>query len=107
MVIGEGRPFLAALVSLQTELWQTFAASLGVNPADRHVLDSKPVTDALLRRIALRTGAFPGYAQIRRVVVTPESWTIENGLITPTLKLRRDRILVHFPAQVQQLYAGH
>ena len=107
MVVGEGRPFLAALVSLQTDQWQKLAVSLGVNPADRHVLDSKPVTDELLCRITLRTGAFPGYAQIRRVVVTPEPWNIDNGLITPTLKLRRDRIVAHFPAQVQQLYAGH
>ena len=107
MVVGEGRPFLAALVSLQTDQWQKLAASLGVNPADRHVLDSKPVIDELLCRITLRTGAFPGYAQIRRVVVTPEPWNIDNGLITPTLKLRRDRIVAHFPAQVQQLYAGH
>lgn len=107
MVIGEGRPFLAALVSLQPEQWQKFAAQLNVNPTDTHVLDSKAVLDELLRRIALRTGAFPGYAQIRRVVVTQEPWTIDNGLITPTLKLRRDRILAYFPTHVQQLYAGH
>jgi len=107
MIVGEGRPFLSALVSLQRDPWQKLAANLGVNPTDEQILNSKPVTDELLRRISLRTGIFPGYAQIRRVVVTPEAWTIENGLITPTLKLRRDRILAHFPTQVQQLYAGH
>ncbi|MBI3774178.1 MAG: long-chain fatty acid--CoA ligase [Gammaproteobacteria bacterium] len=107
MIVGEGRPFLAALVSLQGDQWQKLAASLGVNPDDGRVLGSKPVIDELLSRITLRTGAFPGYAQIRRVVVTPEAWSIENGLITPTLKLRRERILAYFPAQVQQLYAGH
>ncbi len=107
MVVGEGRPFLAALVSLQSEQWQKLAAGLGVNPTDVRVLDSKPVMDELLRHIAPRTVTFPGYAQIRRVVVTPEPWTIDNGLITPTLKLRRDRIVAYFPTQVQQLYAGH
>ena len=107
MVVGEGRPFLVALVSLQQEHWQKLAAELGVNPTDVRVLDSKPVLDALLRRIALRTAAFPGYAQIRRLAITPEPWTIENGLITPTLKLRRDRIVTYFPAQITQLYAGH
>jgi len=105
--VGEGRPFLAALVSLQSEQWQKLASALGVTHTDVHVLASKRVTDELLRRIALRTGVFPGYAQIRRVVVTPEPWTIDNGLITPTLKLRRERILAHFPTQMQQLYAGH
>lgn len=107
LVVGEGRPFLAALVSLQGEQCQKLVASLGLNPADVDVLDCKPMLEELVRRIALRTGAFPGYAQIRRVAVTPEPWTIDNGLITPTLKLRRDRIVAYFPAQVQRLYAGH
>ncbi len=107
LVMGEGRPFLAALVSLQAEQCQKLASTLSVNLADVNVLDCKPVIDELLRRIARRTGVFPGYAQIRRVVVTREPWTIDNGLITPTLKLRRDRIVAHFPTQVQRLYAGH
>ena len=107
LVVGEGRPFLAALVSLQAEQCQKLANTLGVNLANVDALDCKPVVDELLRRIALRTGVFPGYAQIRRVVVTREPWTIDNGLITPTLKLRRDRIVAHFAAQAERLYAGH
>ncbi len=107
LVMGEGRPFLSALVSLQAEQWQKLATQLNVNSAAVDALDSKPVLDELQRRIALRTGAFPGYAQIRRVAVTREPWTIDNGLITPTLKLRRDRIVEYFPTQVQRLYAGH
>lgn len=107
MVVGEGRPFLSALVSLNNEQWQKLAAKLGISANDPSATKNKPVIDELLRRIAARTGAFPGYAQIRRVAVTTEAWTIDNGLITPTLKLRRSRILAHFPNEVQQLYAGH
>ena len=107
LVVGEGRPFLAALVSLQAEQCQRLADELGVNLADADGLDCKPVVDELLRRIAQRTGVFPGYAQIRRVVVTREPWTIDNGLITPTLKLRRERIVAYFPTHMQRLYAGH
>ena len=107
LVVGEGRPFLAALVSLQPEQCQKLASTLGVNLTDAGALDCKPVADELLRRIALRTGVFPGYAQIRRVIVTREPWTIDNGLITPTLKLRRERIVAYFPTHMQRLYAGH
>ncbi|MBI5042011.1 MAG: hypothetical protein HZB57_12675, partial [Gammaproteobacteria bacterium] len=50
---------------------------------------------------------FPGYAQIHQVACCLEPWTIDAGLITPTLKLRRTRILEHCMSEVERLYAGH
>jgi long-chain acyl-CoA synthetase len=107
MIVGEGRPYLAALVVLEATQWQTLAATLGVAADDPAATENKAVLDALLQRIGQRTAAFPGYTQIRRIAVTREPWTIDNGLITPTLKLRREQILARFQSQVQQLYAGH
>jgi long-chain acyl-CoA synthetase len=50
--------------------------------------------------------AFPGYLQVRRMVLTCDPWTVENGLLTPTLKLRRQSVLSRFDAEVDRLYAG-
>ncbi len=58
-------------------------------------------------RVQARTTAFPGYAQIHRVAILNEPMTPENGLLTPTLKLRRNRILECHSAEVAELYAGH
>ena len=38
----------------------------------------------------MRLHAFPGYAKVRSVTPSLELWTVENGLLTPTLKVRRN-----------------
>ena len=38
---------------------------------------------------------------------TPEKWTVDNGLLTPTLKPKRAKILEHYRDRVAELYRGH
>ena len=67
-----------------------------------------PQVEALvLERIARQIHAFPGYAQVRRAALLTEPWSIENALLTPTLKLRREKVLEHYQAEVDRLYEGH
>ncbi len=106
MVIGEGKPFLGALVVLNAEHWQAFANSLNVDPDQPDTLQKKPVHQAILARIGKHIKDFPGYAQIRRVSLFLEPWTVDNGLLTPTLKMKRPRILEHHAADVEQMYKG-
>ena len=89
MVIGEGRPFLSALVVLNAEQ----AAKAGA-------LEDK----ALAARIGARLREFPGYAQIRRVAVIDEKWTVDNGLLTATLKQRRGPIQERYRERIEALY---
>ncbi|MFA7387802.1 MAG: long-chain fatty acid--CoA ligase [Thiohalobacteraceae bacterium] len=107
MVVGDGRPFLSALVVFSVERWPLEAERLGVDSGLDEALHDERVCAAVLERVAARIREFPGYAQIRRVACYMEPWTIDAGLITPTLKLRRERILEHCRADVERLYAGH
>jgi long-chain acyl-CoA synthetase len=107
VVIGEGKPFLAALIVLQPEAWQEFATQLGPDPKDSASLQSTEVKSALLQRINAQLHEFPAYARIRAIYLTLEPWTIENGLMTPTQKLRRSQIIERFDNIIQTLYAGH
>ena len=92
MVVGEGKPFLGALVVLNA----AEAAKAGK-------LDDK----ALAARLGAQLKDFPGYAQVRRVAVVPEPWSVDNGLLTPTLKLRRAQILERHSDRLEALYKGH
>ena len=69
--------------------------------------DAALAQDVLCQRISRQLSSFPGYAQVRRVAVIDEPWTVDNEMITPTLKLRRNRILECHQAAVDALYAGH
>lgn len=53
------------------------------------------------------TRDFPRYGQPRNVAILPEAWTIDNGLLTPTLKLRRKPIAERFASEIDALYSGH
>jgi long-chain acyl-CoA synthetase len=63
--------------------------------------------DAVLHKLATLLDMFPGYAQIRAVYVTCEPWSIENGLLTPTMKLKRSELEKRFAQEISELYRGH
>ena len=83
ILIGEGRPFLT-LVAVTRET------------------DEK----SLIRRANDRLKEFPGYIRVRRVVATREPWTVENGLLTPTLKVKRERVQGKFSVEIERAYAA-
>jgi len=107
MVIGDNRPYLSALIVFNVDQWRLEAARLGVDASAPEVLTDERVCAAVLQRVAVRIQDFPGYAKIRQVACYLEPWSIDTGLITPTLKLRRTRILEHCQSAVERLYAGH
>ena len=104
MAVGEGMPHVAALVVLPSAAWPPFARAVGVDPAGTESLNAPAVLRAVLKRIEQRLAPFPSYARVRRVWLTLEPWTIENGLITPTMKLKRAELASRFASEIARLY---
>jgi long-chain acyl-CoA synthetase len=104
MIAGEGRAFLTALVVLSHDHWAEFARQLGVDPAAPASLTDKRVQHELLVRIGRRLHGFPTWAKVRRVLLSLEPWTVENGLLTPTLKIKRAAVLAQFQDALDRLY---
>jgi long-chain acyl-CoA synthetase len=103
VVVGNRRPFLAAVIVLNAEAWELFAASKGLDPQQPNHAASKI---ELLARITLLLAALPRYAQVRAVHLASEPWTIEAGLLTPTLKVKRDVVVPLFAKEIDDLYAS-
>jgi len=104
IIIGEAKPYLSAIVVLEKEQWKRFSKRMGFAEND---FTKTEVEKILLKRISRGLHNFPGYAQIRRIACTVEPWTIEQGLITPTLKVRRPRVMEKFQQQIDAMYEGH
>ena len=102
--MGENRPFIACLVVLEPRAWQQLAQSLGLDPQQPESLLASSALQAVLARIAAATASFARYAVPRAVYLTLDPWTIENGLMTPTLKLKRNPLLARFETQIDTLY---
>lgn len=107
MVLGEGRPYVSALVVVNKDSWRACAAELGLDESDPNVLQTRAARTAMLERIQAKLGNFPSYARVREVWLTLEPWTVDNGLITPTMKLKRREIERRFDAAIRNLYEGH
>jgi long-chain acyl-CoA synthetase len=83
LLLGEGRPFLTLLAV--------------ANEADEK---------ALVQRANERLKAFPRYIRVRRAIVSPDPWTVENGLLTPTMKVKRNQVLKRFAPEIDAVYAS-
>ncbi|HEX7454991.1 MAG TPA: long-chain fatty acid--CoA ligase [Gallionella sp.] len=107
MIFGEAHPYMVALAVLNAEVWVHFANEVGIRSDMPEALTDSRVEAKVLRRIARNLRGFPGYAKVNRVLLLREPWSIDNGLLTPTLKLKRDEVANRFTAQIKQLYEGH
>lgn len=101
--IGDNRPFIAIFVVLNPEQWAQWAARLGVAAIDAS-LQTKTVRNAALEEIRALTRHFPRYAVPRVVHITLDKWTVQNSLITPTLKLKRNALAARYAAEIDQIY---
>jgi long-chain acyl-CoA synthetase len=103
-VVGEQRPFISAVAVVQADEWARLAKDLGLDPEAESSLTQNPAMSAVLRRIERATASFARYAVPRAVTLTREPWTIENGLMTPTLKLKRNNLMARFESAIEAMY---
>lgn len=102
VVVGDRCPFLVAIVVLNADAWRRFAADKGLDPERPNHPASR--TEVLARIVPL-LAALPRYAQVRAVHLTLEQWTVEAGLLTPTLKVKRNDVQRKFAAEITALYS--
>jgi long-chain acyl-CoA synthetase len=81
VVVGEARPYLLLLAVAREKNEQE-----------------------LLRRAGEQMKHLPRYARVRRVIYIEEPWTTENGLLTPTLKIKRNAVYERYKAQIEAAY---
>jgi long-chain acyl-CoA synthetase len=102
MVIGDRRPYLAALLVLDGFHWNRFAEDNGIAPEKPNQASGKGAVPA---RLKLRLSHLPSFAHIHAVHLALTPWTIEAGLLTPTLKINRDALQLEFAKEIEALYA--
>lgn len=97
IIFGEGQAFLGAILLLNPDEW----AKISDNYAS---LDDEKLKSFLVRKVNSLTSSFASYAKIRKVVITTDQWSIENGLLTPTMKLKRNEILKKYEEKIEKIY---
>ncbi|OLT20045.1 long-chain fatty acid--CoA ligase [Ornithinimicrobium sp. CNJ-824] len=105
MVVGEGRPFVAALITLDEEMLPTWAAAHGlegltVEEARTH----EAVRAEVQKAVDAANDTVSRAESIRTFTILGEDFTAENGLLTPSMKLKRGRITDKLQDEIDALY---
>ncbi len=106
LIVGEGCSFLSAIVVLDPAGWVGLAKNMKLDAFDKSSLADSKLRRKIQSIIQAQLHDFPGYAKVRRVWLSLEPWTIEDGLMTPTQKLKRNRVLKKFSREIEEMYAS-
>ena len=105
MVVGDGKPFIGALITLDEEALVGWAEQHNLDPSSDD-LDRNPDVRAAIQKAVDDANATVSQAEsIRKFRILPVDWTEESGHLTPSLKLRRSVVMRDFADEVEALYS--
>jgi long-chain acyl-CoA synthetase len=105
MVVGDGRPFIAALLTLDREAVLAWAEPQGKSVDLAVLTDDTDLRAALDEAVEEANKAVSKAEAIRKYTVLPVEWTEERGQLTPSLKLKRDVVMREHRDDVADMYA--
>jgi long-chain acyl-CoA synthetase len=90
MVHGDKRPYPVAIITVNPEELAKFAKEQGILNTEPAALAKHPkVVERVARIVETRNGELQSYAKVKKFAILPGDFTVENGLLTPTLKVKR------------------
>jgi long-chain acyl-CoA synthetase len=105
VVVGDQRPFIGALVTLDAEMLPGWLSMHGLPPMDVTTAARDPqVLDALDRAAERASQVVSRAESIRKIRVLTTDFTEANGYLTPSLKVKRGAVLEDFAAEIDELY---
>jgi long-chain acyl-CoA synthetase len=108
LVVGDQKPFIAALITIDPESFPTWLEKTG-RPADTRLADVIDDADLLAEVQAAIDDANKAVSKaesIRKFVILPDDWTEAGGQLTPSLKLKRNVVHKEAADQIEALYSG-
>ena len=105
MVVGDGKPFIAALVTIDEEMLPGWASNNGLGAITvEEARTNQTVLDEIQRAVDDANKAVSKAESIRKFAVLDEDFTEENGTLTPSLKLKRNIVMRDYEEQIEALY---
>ncbi len=105
LVVGDKRPYVAALITLDADELGRWAAEQGLDGDLTTLSGDERVRDLVQEVVDEANRERSRFEQVKRFAVLPRDFTMEEGEITPTLKLRRRAVQDHFADEIESLYA--
>jgi long-chain acyl-CoA synthetase len=105
VLVGDGRMFLTALIVPEFEILREHARGLGVTfSRDADLIGIEEIRKLYEKEIQQLQKDLPTYERARRFELLPEQLTVENGGITPTLKVKRKVVERKYTEMIERMY---
>jgi len=108
LVVGDGQPFIAALVTIDVDALPAWAEQHGKGPVDHgdleRLVDDPDLRQAVQDAVDEANLAVSKAEAIRKFVILPYDWTEDGGQLTPSLKLKRNVVLRESRDEIAALY---
>ena len=106
MVIGSNRRFPAAICILNEDGVKEWCKrhSISYTNIDEMSKDNR-VSDRVWQDVETMNEGFAKWEKIKKVIIDTQEFTVDNGCLTPTFKLKRKPILAKYESQIEDLYA--
>ncbi len=106
IVVGDGKPFIAALITIDEEMLPAWLANNGLEAMDvPAAAENEAVLEALQGAVDDANKAVSKAESIRKFEVLESDFTIESGHLTPSLKLKRSVVMDEYAEAVERLYS--
>jgi long-chain acyl-CoA synthetase len=106
MVYGDNKLFNVALIVPDMGAVKKWAGENGVSEGDDDkLLASAKVKEMLQSEVDKASGNFKGFERVKKITLTAEDFTTENGMLTPSLKVKRRFVWQKYGKQIEALYA--
>ncbi len=106
LVVGDGQPFIAALVTLDPDALEPWAEEHGKHPDAAKLAHDDDLRAEIQAAIDEANSAVSRAESIRKFAVLPHDWTEEGGQLTPSLKLKRSVVLREERDEIAALYVS-
>jgi long-chain acyl-CoA synthetase len=106
LVVGDGQPFIGALVTIDRETYPAWAEQHGKTADLGALLDDPDLVAAVQEAVDEANKAVSKAESIRKFTILPGEWTEEGGQLTPSLKLKRRVVMRESREEIEALYLG-
>lgn len=105
MLYGFNRPNNVALIVAAMPAVEQYAQSNGISGSGESLLNESSIRDLFREQLTLYGKDFKTFEHPQNFALLAEEWSIDNGLLTPTLKLKREVVEQKFKDQIESLYS--
>ena len=103
-VYGDNRPFNVALVVPDLASLHKWCDDAGISGSDEELVKHERVQSMMREELDKHSGEFKQFEKIKRFTLVPDEFTVENGLLTPKMSVKRRKVIEKYDAELKALY---